>query len=449
MSYVYDFDVGTVFFFGLTIFFYQYEKRLRSLQDRLFTAMLICAMTSVVFDAVSEALRADAMRWPLWVLYVSNMLFIFGMQTCLPLFLLYSAASSNRLDRLSRAGVLLGAAPYALTMLALFISPFVHFGIFTFSPAHIYRRGPLHSMLQLDAALYVPAGLAVLLQNRRSVQPAQRTAIVLLSCVLFAAMALQPVFPRYLPAASAIALALTAVFHALRPAMYSSARTLLPAEGRAVLRLLPICTPDGAVAANEAWLEAPAAQRSSAAHPAHVASRSGSAWEYYRTLLTALNERGLFSKDNAPIYIALLPAVLLKEDFAGEMTALAASLGCRPERIVFSVTESEIASSGAALAERIKRLAARGFPLMIDALADGYTDMALVASLPLRWARLRDSFTQSAVGSANDAKLLAGLISVLADMGIEAVCAGVNTEAQRRACVDAGARLLQGERAKG
>ena len=607
MGYIYDFDLGSILFFGLTMFFYLYQKRLRNLQDTIFTAMLFCSMTAVVFDFVAAAMEYHAMQHPIWLLYAVNILFMFGMQSCLPLFFLYAVASAGKFNRLFGWRRIACAAPYLVTMALLFLSPFVDFGICFVDAAHIYRHGPTHWMLYVNMGIYVVAGASVLLYNVRNIQRTQRNVILLFVLVLFLAMVLQLLFPRYLLTASATALSLTAVFYALQspvdqlnPLTGAFSRTLLPAliqdytergreytlllfsirsfdefvrlygndGGDALLRafseklmqrfldcpvvfmdtseftvvhngtlsrpeveqlllqapesieigglasarlelclgavsceasdlavadyilremrfmkpgsvlyadeeycrsctmtleleatlertfnengasamLLEIVDANGETAFEEAQLGMPA---DTAAYVPprrflQLAAHSGAAWEYYRLLFTAISGRSGLYNAHRRLCIPLIPAAFLQEDAPKKLLDAAASFGFRPEQLLLSVGESDLAASESALIENIRRLASGGFALMIDAFAQGYTDMSLIASLPLSYARLHESIASNAAHSEAGAKLLKGLVSVLTDIGIEAVCSGIDTAAERQAAVAAGARLFQG-----
>lgn len=235
MDYIYDFDIGAALFFSLFIFFYMNHKRLRDMQDRIFTAMLIASMTAVVFDFAAAAMEYHAAMHPVWMLYAVNMLFIFGMQTCLPLFFLYSVAAVGKFKRLSSYRAVLAIIPYAVTMALLFLSPFTDFGICYVDADHIYRHGPTHMMLYINMGIYVIAGVVVLMRNNQTVQKSKRNVILFFVAVLFAAMVLQLAFPRYLLTASATALALTSLYYVLQspvdqvnPLTGAFSRILLP-----------------------------------------------------------------------------------------------------------------------------------------------------------------------------------------------------------------------------
>lgn len=610
MGYVFDFDIGSALFFSLFVFFYLYQKRLRGLQDRIFTAMLFASLIAVVFDFVAAAMEYRAAAYPVWALYAANMTFIFGMQTCLPLFFLYAVAVSGKFKYFSPARAVLAAIPYAATMALLFLSPFIRFGICYIDAAHIYRHGPTHAMLYVNMSFYVIAGVVVLLRNSHAVQKTKRNVILLFVAVLFTAMVLQLAFPRYLLTASATALALTSLYYVLQspvdqvdPLTGAFSRTLLPsllqdfidrgrdytlllfslrsfdefvrlhgdaagddllkaysqnlmgrfpedvvvymdtseftvvrpgamsrpeaealhagicafaavggrnvpldvrmgvvpyvvdensvadssiadymlrqmrllqseslvfadeaykktcaatmrlesslnglfARNRMPVTLQRIADAAGNVAAEEARFALPeeAARYVSYDQFLQAVGQNGQAWDYYAALLGALASRRAYYGAKRRLCLTLLPAVFLQEDAREQMTSLLAGFGFAPSQILFAMGESEIAASVPVLRENVRAFAESGFAFMVDSFAEGYTDMALLASLPLTFIRLHESLVKGA-DTPRAAALLKGLLEILANVGVHAVCPGVDTEAEARIALAAGASLLQG-----
>lgn len=612
MGYVYDFDIASILFFGLTMFFYLRQRRLKNLQDSIFTAMLIASMTAIVFDFASSSMEGYAMRHPVWLLYLVNALFIFGMQSCLPLFFLYAVAVAGKFNRFSRRTLLLFALPYLVTMALLLLSPFSTLGIFRIDGAHIYQRSTTYMALYINMSFYVLAGLAVLLRNGRRVERAKRNVIFMFVIILFVATVLQVTLRRYLLTASATGLALTSLFYVLQspvdqlnPLTGAFNRTLLPSllrdyaeagrtytlltfslrsfddyirlygpvagdellqfcatrfikrfsqgvvvymdtsefivvypgrlsraeaeklylesersivlEGRTVeldfrmgaapgevdgtvagdianadymlremrispdcpgllyadeayrrnakavsslqaaidnllrtgggdLALEPVLTDKGQVAMLEARFRLPEEIAAYVSYDQFLQAvgQQGDAAAYYRTVLTALKEKQELFHADKKLCLPMLSAAFLHEDGAEDIREMVESLGFVPNQILFFIGEPELASSLPVLEESVRRLSERGFAFMVDDFAEGYTDLSLLISLPLGYARIHRDLVRSAVREERGAALLTGLVEVLTDVGIATVCPGIDTEADERAARRAGARLFQG-----
>ncbi len=216
MGYIYTFDIGSILFFSLTIFFYIQQRRVRDLPDQIYLVMLICGMIAVVFDCAAAAMEYAAASFPIWVLYAANMLFIAAMQACLPLFFIYVSVLTGLHYRATRKQHALVLSPYLFTMLLLVLSPFGTFGICYIDSMHIYQPGATHMMLYINTAIYIIASVTLLLRNYRVIQRAKRRVILFFVALLFLSIALQLAFPRYLLTASATALALTSMFYVLQ-----------------------------------------------------------------------------------------------------------------------------------------------------------------------------------------------------------------------------------------
>lgn len=611
MRYVYDFDVGSVLFLGLTIFFYLRQRRLRNISDRIYTVMLISAMVAVVFDFVASAADAYALLHPRWFFFAVNILFMLGMQTCLPLFFLYAAVSSGAFRDAPTKRRILFSMPFLLTVLLILSSPFIPFGIFTIDGQNLYRRGPSNIVLYINMGFYVITGGVLLLKKGRSIQRLQRNVVIACIMLLFASVVLQVYMERYLLTASATALALTAMFYAIQspvdqldPVTGAFSRTQLPAllddyhkRGRPCTMLLHLLrsfdeftrlygasagnellrkyasvlmrkfendvviymdagefivvragvvtreeletlqneTPaaiaadgktvsanvrvgavpclsgdnpaacirtadymihrlrissstdapyadgsykatsnavmrveagvgrflsershalkysrilgaDGNVAAEEARLKLPDVEGLpiSYARFFEAVSKGGHVWRYYETLLSELeNLSGDYGPDKR-LCLTVLPALLVEDDSAEKLSKLLSLHGFPPSSVLFSMSETDLAPALGTIAEKIQGLADSGFLFMVDTFAEGYTDLSMLASLPLRFARLNESLVRDAQSNARSAALFSGLIGVLRDMNIEAVCPGVETEDERKAVLHAGAAYFEG-----
>ncbi|MDD4075032.1 MAG: EAL domain-containing protein [Eubacteriales bacterium] len=235
MNYVYNYSLGSIFFGTLTLFFYFRKGRLKDLQTRLFTTMLICAFAACVFDVIAAAMEPQGMRFPLWMLYAVNILFLLNMQTCLPCVLQYSLCASGRLRSYSYPIRVLFTLPYLFIVLCILVSPFVKWGIFYINETHNYCYGATHSLLYANAAFYMIMTTVILLSNFKTIQKQKRIVILIFSGLVFVAMLLQIIFPRYLLTTSASMLAVTAMFYVLQsplerrdPLTGAYSRMLLP-----------------------------------------------------------------------------------------------------------------------------------------------------------------------------------------------------------------------------
>lgn len=216
MNYNYNFALGSVLFMSLTLVFYLRQNRMKDQQDRLYTLMLFGGLTAVVFDFIAAALEPSAAALPLWSLYAVNYLFLLGEQICLPAFFMYSVSAAGLSRRLQGALRVLPLLPFFLILLLMAASPFGDWGIFYIDAEHIYCAGAAHWLLYAVSLLYMLGSCAVLAANYRRIDRRKRFFIFFFVAFVLCAIAFQMRHPRYLLTTSATALALTAMYYALR-----------------------------------------------------------------------------------------------------------------------------------------------------------------------------------------------------------------------------------------
>ncbi len=212
------------------------------------------------------------------------------------------------------------------------------------------------------------------------------------------------------------------------------------------LTLTPILDIGGAIVAEEARFSPPKSisQYISYSQFLQIIGQNGLSLEYYRAIFKYLGHRRKLYSDDRRLCLHMLTAAFIQEDIADKILELVYSSGFEPYQIMFSIDEADIALSLPALNNNIKSLANRGFAFMADSFAEGYTDMALLLSLPLSFIRLHESLLRDAVNNARSSALLKGLLGVLADVGTVAICSGIEDEHDERIAIEAGAVLFQG-----
>lgn len=236
MAYNYNFALGSVLFMGLTAAFYLRQRRMRDLQDHLFTLMLFGGLAAVFFDFLAAALEPSALSLPQWLLYTINTLFIIGEQLCLPAFFIYSLTATGRYARMGWTARTLTLLPFMLILCLLIISPLGQSGIFYIDEAHIYRPGATHKALYVVAGLYMISSCVLLLFNFHNIDRVKRRLIPLVVGLILCAMLVQIFRPQLLLATAATALALTTMYYLMRspgeqidPFTLAYCRPMLPA----------------------------------------------------------------------------------------------------------------------------------------------------------------------------------------------------------------------------
>lgn len=114
------------------------------------------------------------------------------------------------------------------------------------------------------------------------------------------------------------------------------------------------------------------------------------------------------------------------------------------ERVVFEVTERASLDDIPDAITRVASLRARGFRVALDDLGAGYAGLTSFAQLLPDFVKLDMSLVRGIDGHAAKQRLVASMIAVCRDLGMELIAEGVETAAERDTLVALGANLLQG-----
>jgi EAL domain-containing protein (putative c-di-GMP-specific phosphodiesterase class I) len=128
-----------------------------------------------------------------------------------------------------------------------------------------------------------------------------------------------------------------------------------------------------------------------------------------------------------------------------DLYALDSPLAALAERVVLEVTERAALHRVEHLRERIDRLREMGFRIAVDDLGASHAGLSSFAQLGPDMVKLDISLVRNVDASASKASLVRSMISLCTqELGMQVVCEGVESEAERDALSGAGAELLQG-----
>ena len=132
-----------------------------------------------------------------------------------------------------------------------------------------------------------------------------------------------------------------------------------------------------------------------------------------------------------------LPEVSEKQD-AERLAAAVHVQSVAPERVVFEVTETAVATDWRLAVENLSRLRLKGFTLSVDDFGTGYSSLQQLLRLPFSELKLDRSFI-SEIGTVPAAHaVVEGTIRIAKKMGLTTVAEGIETasEAQMLASLD-------------
>jgi EAL domain-containing protein (putative c-di-GMP-specific phosphodiesterase class I) len=127
-----------------------------------------------------------------------------------------------------------------------------------------------------------------------------------------------------------------------------------------------------------------------------------------------------------------------------ELLSSSAPLSKLAQRVVLEVTERTALDGVDGLMTRRRKLRELGFRVAIDDLGAGYAGLSSFSQLDPEFVKLDRSLIQDVHEDARRLKIVGGMAALCRGLGIETICEGVETAAERDALIEAGARLQQG-----
>lgn len=145
--------------------------------------------------------------------------------------------------------------------------------------------------------------------------------------------------------------------------------------------------------------------------------------------------------DGSLLFVNLNPVDLNDDDLYSEDAVL------RPyaHRVVFEITERSQLAHISGLSSRIAKLRKKGYRIAIDDLGAGYSSLTSFVHLEPDFVKIDMSLVRGVDSSMLKRRLVRGLFQICSgDLGIQVICEGVETEAERETLCEDGIDLLQG-----
>jgi diguanylate cyclase (GGDEF)-like protein len=118
--------------------------------------------------------------------------------------------------------------------------------------------------------------------------------------------------------------------------------------------------------------------------------------------------------------------------------------GIAPSRIEFEITETAAMGDLGQVAEAIERLHALGSRVSLDDFGSGFSSLGHIHRLRLDQIKMDRSFVHDIDRSTTAPSIIRSILALCADLGMDCVVEGVETETQRRILEGLGCRLMQG-----
>jgi EAL domain-containing protein (putative c-di-GMP-specific phosphodiesterase class I) len=129
---------------------------------------------------------------------------------------------------------------------------------------------------------------------------------------------------------------------------------------------------------------------------------------------------------------------------AQRLAAQASLSGMAPGALVMELTEHHALSDLNHAAEALAGLRARGVKIALDDFGTGHSSLAWLARLPVDAIKIDKDFVRRIGEGGSEYKIVAALLSLAREFGLQTIAEGVETEAERAALVACGCDHGQG-----
>jgi EAL domain-containing protein (putative c-di-GMP-specific phosphodiesterase class I) len=131
-------------------------------------------------------------------------------------------------------------------------------------------------------------------------------------------------------------------------------------------------------------------------------------------------------------------------DFAQRLIDLVRSANISPSCVEIEIIETEIVLAGLVTASNLARLGESGMPIIIDDFGKGFSNLSYLQRLNVQGLKIDGSFVWKIGVDEKSEKLIRALLGLAADLGVDVVAEGIETEAQRAFLLGEGCVLHQG-----
>ena len=160
---------------------------------------------------------------------------------------------------------------------------------------------------------------------------------------------------------------------------------------------------------------------------------------------TACAQMRLWQTAGIELYVSVnMPPFMWRPAAMRKVLHTMDSVGLSAERLMFEITESAAIAEPGHLEPIMAELHARGLRVAIDDFGTGHSSLERLSQMRVTTLKIDRSFVAALPGDGRTAVLVATIIQLARNLGLEPLAEGVETNAQRRFLVEHGCRLGQG-----
>lgn len=148
--------------------------------------------------------------------------------------------------------------------------------------------------------------------------------------------------------------------------------------------------------------------------------------------------------ETLPVSVNVSARQLFESDFAAFVEQTLAKWGLPPQQLELEVTESIFLESSTAVELVMNCLKNIGVGLILDDFGTGYSSLSYLKRFRIEKLKIDRSFMEHVCDNQQDAVLVATIIDMARNLGVQVVSEGVETASQVQFLIDHGCELAQG-----
>ncbi len=161
--------------------------------------------------------------------------------------------------------------------------------------------------------------------------------------------------------------------------------------------------------------------------------------------ISAIRDAATLSRDGGRFFINFLPGAIYDPALSLTTTIEAAEQhGLEISQLVFEVVETEEIESTERLRRILDYYRQRGAGIALDDIGSGFSSLQYLAELEPDYVKVDREISAGAASSSSARHTLDSIVSLAKKLNTRVVAEGIETEAQLKACLEAGVDYVQG-----
>ena len=148
--------------------------------------------------------------------------------------------------------------------------------------------------------------------------------------------------------------------------------------------------------------------------------------------------------DHWSLAINVSPLQLEQSGFAADLLERIEVMAINPRRLVIEITETKILKDSSCCIQELTSLRNNGVRVHLDDFGTGYSSLSRLARLPIDGIKIDRYFTAALGSDSRLERMIASMIHLGRDLGLEVVAEGIETDSQRLALQALGCLWGQG-----